>query len=102
MEVVYLDTALEDMGWFRRYYAAVFLEGRGIARESLRRTERLIAENPSVGHVTDGQTGVREFPLRRTPFSVLYRVRDNRIEILRIFDQRSFRADITPPETDEN
>jgi plasmid stabilization system protein ParE len=91
MEVVYLAAALEDMQWVRRYYAEVFPEGRGHARAGLLKTEALLAENPFVGHVLGDDAEVREFPIARTPFSFLYRVHDGRIEILRVFDQRSFR-----------
>jgi plasmid stabilization system protein ParE len=91
MEVVYLATALEDMQWVRRYYAEVFPEGHGHARASLLKTAALIAENPFVGHALVDDVDILEFPVARTPFSFLYRVHDGRIEILRVFDQRSFR-----------
>jgi hypothetical protein len=35
---------------------------------------------------------VREFPLPRMPFSMIYRVGETRIEILRVWDQRADRA----------
>jgi len=88
---VYLATALEDMPWVRRYYAEVFPEGRGHARTGLLKTEALIAENPFVGPVLRDDPDLREFPVARTPFSFLYRIHDGHIEILRVFDQRSFR-----------
>lgn len=95
MEVVYLGAALEDMGWFRHYYAIAFPEGRGNARESLLRTERLIAENPLIGHPAGEGDGVREFPLRRTPFGFLYRIQGDRIKMLRLFDHRSFSPNVS-------
>ena len=91
MEAVYLATALEDMQWVRRFYAEVFPERRGHARACLLKTEALIAENPFVDHALGDDADIREFPVARTPFSFLYRVHDGRIEILRVFDQRSFR-----------
>jgi plasmid stabilization system protein ParE len=42
-----------------------------------------------VGERVEGFPDVREFPIRRTPFAVLYRVQPDHVEILRIFDQRS-------------
>ena len=89
MRVVYSEQALQDMGWFRRYYSRVFPEGKTGARDSLLRTERLIAESPLVGHRTDPGSETREFPVLRTPFAVIYRVKSDRIEILRILDLRS-------------
>jgi hypothetical protein len=77
------------MGWFRRYYATAFPEGKGCARESLLRIEALIAENPLVCQPTEPGAGTREFPVLRTPFSLLYRLKGDRIEILRILDLRA-------------
>lgn len=91
MEAVYLATALEDMQWVRRFYAEVFPEGHGHASACLLKTEALIAENPFVDHALGDDADIREFPVARTPFSFLYRVHDGRIEVLRVFDQRSFR-----------
>ena len=91
MEVVHLATASKTCNGFVANYAEVFPEGRGHARAGLLKTEALIAENPFVGHVTGDDADVREFPVARTPFSFLYRVNNDRIEILRVFDQRAFR-----------
>lgn len=88
MKLVYLQQALVDMGWFRRYYALVFPARKGPARDSLLRTEALIAENPLIGQPTEPGASTREFPILRTPFTVLYRLKDDRIEILRILDGR--------------
>jgi plasmid stabilization system protein ParE len=89
MRVVYARQALLDMGWFRRYYMSVFPEGRGSARDSLLRTEALVAENPLIGHPTEPGADTREFPVLRTPFVLLYRVRADRVEILRVLDGRA-------------
>ena len=37
-------------------------------------------------------SGVREFAIQRTPFSVIYRVIDDPIEVLRIRDRRGDRS----------
>ena len=89
MQIVYTEHALQDMLWFRQYYAKVFPEGRGTARASLLRTEALIVENPRIGHLTAQRAETREFPILRTPFAMLYRVRAGRIEILRLIDHRA-------------
>lgn len=88
MKIVYAEAALTDMGWFRHYYSSVFPEGKGKARDNLLRTEALIAENPFVGHPAAQGPELREFPILRTPFSLLYRVKADRIEILRVLDLR--------------
>jgi plasmid stabilization system protein ParE len=89
VKIVYAERALQDMGWFRTYCRAVFPAGKGSARESLLRTEALLAEAPHVGHPTGPGAETREFPVLRTPFVLLYRVREDRIEILRVLDLRA-------------
>jgi len=91
VKLVYAAKALEDMGWFRRYYSTVFPEGKGNARDSLLRTEALLAESPFIGHPTTEGSEAREFPVLRTPFVLLYRLKADRIEILRVLDLRAER-----------
>jgi plasmid stabilization system protein ParE len=79
------------MLWFRRYYETVFPDGASGARTRLRVTEQLILENPKIGPVRH-PSGVRAFPVRRTPFTLYYRLSDDRIEVLRIVDPRSMRT----------
>jgi plasmid stabilization system protein ParE len=89
MKVVYLPQALRDMQWVRKYYYEVFPAGRSNARAQLRKNESLISENPLVGHMSETVNGAREFHISRTPFSFLYRVTKEHIEILRVIDNRS-------------
>ena len=89
MKVIYLTQALRDMSWVRKYYNDVFPAGRSNARSRLRKTELLISENPLVGHISESVEGAREFHISRTPFSFLYRVTKDHIEILRVIDSRS-------------
>ncbi len=89
MKVIYLTQALHDMNWVRKYYNEVFPAGRSNARSHLRKTETLISENPLVGHLSEAVSGAREFHISRTPFSFLYRVAKEHIEILRVIDNRS-------------
>ncbi len=89
MKVIYLTQALRDMNWVRKYYNEVFPAGRSNARSKLRKTESLISENPLVGHPSDAVIGAREFHISRTPFTFLYRVTGENIEIMRVIDGRS-------------
>lgn len=85
MKLVYLPTAFPDVVWMRRYYRNIFPQGAKKAREQLYAVERLIMENPNVGrHFREG----REFPIVRTPFVMVYRVRGDTIEIVRVWDAR--------------
>jgi plasmid stabilization system protein ParE len=89
MKVTYLTHALRDMNWVRKYYKEVFPAGRSSARSQLRRTETLISENPLIGRSSETVSGAREFHISRTPFSFLYRVAKDHIEIVRVIDNRS-------------
>ena len=89
MKVIYLTQALRDMNWVRKYYNDVFPAGRSNARSQLRKTETLISENPLVGHPSEAISGAREFHISRTPFSFLYRVMKDHVEIMRVIDGRS-------------
>lgn len=85
MRLVYLPTAFADVVWTRHYYRSIFPQGSRRAREQLYAVETLIMENPGVGHPIDG---AREFPISRTLFRVIYRLRGEAIEILRVWDGR--------------
>jgi len=87
MKVIYLRSALPDLAWMRRYYSTVFPQGAKRAQSQLNVTKKLIAERPETGHVAV-VADLLEFPVLKTPFSIVYRVRPDRIEILRIRDQR--------------
>ena len=92
MNLVFLPSTLSDLSWMRTYYTSVFPPGAKRAAEHFRMTCSVIRENPLVGHPVEDMPGVREFAIQRTPFSVIYRVIDNRIEVLRIWDQRGDRS----------
>jgi toxin ParE1/3/4 len=85
MRLVYLSTALPDAVWMRRYYRSIFPQGGRQARERFYAVEKLILENPHIGHPVEGG---REFPISGTPFRIIYRVQADAIEILRIWDGR--------------
>ena len=89
MRVIYLHQALLDMNWVRKYYDNIFPAGRNNARAQLQKTEKLISENPLVGHPSEAMHNAREFHISRTPFSFIYRVTTEHIEILRVIDNRS-------------
>ena len=90
MKLVYLASTAADFLWLRKYYASVFPEGHVRAREHIRATQRLLLGNPEIGKAT-GISDVRELVIPRTPFSIFYRVRGERIEVLRIWDNRADR-----------
>lgn len=71
------------------YYTRVFPEGAKHAAKQYFRVLNVLRENPLIGHPVEGITGAREFVIPRTPFSFIYRIADDQIEMLRVWDQRS-------------
>ncbi len=88
MKIVYLRSAAQDITWFRGYYRSVFPAGRNKARDSLRSIQVLLAANPYIGHVSEAHKDVLEFHIKHTPFSLIYRVTETQIEVLRLWDER--------------
>ena len=92
MNLVFLPSTRSDLSWMRTCYTSVFPPGAKRAAEHFRMTCSVIRENTLVGHPVEDMPYVREFAIQRTPFSIIYRVIDNRIEVLRIRDQRGDRS----------
>lgn len=88
MKVVYLKSAAQDIAWFRYYYRSIFPAGNQNARASIKSLQKLLAANPYIGHTSETHKGALEFPVRNTPFSLIYRVTKTQIEVLRLWDER--------------
>ncbi|MFO1033461.1 MAG: hypothetical protein U1E15_05030 [Hyphomicrobiales bacterium] len=87
MRLVYLPEARRDAAWWRLYYRRTFPQGRGGAYRHLLTVEKNLRENPLLG------VELENLPLRRltipnTPFALIYRVKMDTIEILRLYDMR--------------
>lgn len=89
--LVYLGSALPDIVWMRHYYSVIFPQGRRRALAQIEVVEQLILANPGIGKAFGN---AREFPIMRTPFSMIYRHKSGVIEIVRIWDQRRDPADL--------
>lgn len=88
MKIVFLPSTVRDIQWFRHYYQTVFPEGSAKARAQLRAIQTVLAANPYAGHPGDTGLEVRELSIPRTPFTLIYRVTADRIEVLRLWDTR--------------
>ena len=93
MRVVYLASARDDLSWLRQYYREVFPDGAARALKHLLAAEGLLRTNPFIGRHT-GIGDSRELHIARTPFSLIYRVREDRIEVLRVWDGRRDRGNL--------
>ncbi|MBP0616328.1 type II toxin-antitoxin system RelE/ParE family toxin [Jiella mangrovi] len=90
MKIVFLPRARDDLGWFRRYYEQVFPDGAVRARAQFAKTMRTIQDYPLSGR--PGEEDTREIVVGRTPFIFVYVLREDRLEIIRIWDQRAERS----------
>lgn len=88
MKLTYSRTARSDLAWYRVYYRSVFSSGSVRAARQFQRTIDHLLANPFIGHPI-GDEGMREFSIPKMPFSIIYRVLEDRIEIARIWDQRA-------------
>ncbi len=89
MKIVFLASAKPDLRWFKRYYMAVFPEGRRNADQQYHVLLGLLKSSPMIGEPADDFRDAREHPIKNTPFTVIYRIQPEHIEILRLLDQRS-------------
>jgi hypothetical protein len=90
LKIVFLASCKRDLAWFRIYYKAVFSAGKMNAKLHYAQSKLLLRDNPFIGHPTE-ENGVRELPISRTPFSFIYRVTPDRVEVIRVWDQRADR-----------
>ena len=89
MKIVFLASSHNDLRWLKRYYVSVFPQGQTKADKQFLTTLSVLRQNPLVGHPSEMINGAREFLISPTPFSFLYRVTKEHIEIMRVIDGRS-------------
>ena len=87
MKLTFLPSALNDLLWFRSYYSVVFPEGELKAKQQLAKIGQLLEANPYLGQV-GLKEGTRRMVIPKTPFTLIYRVTAEEIEVLRLRDQR--------------
>ena len=89
MRLVFLASSAPDLRWFKTYYIKAFPDGKATAEKRFLAVQQLLKSNPHIGHPSRKVEGAREHHVARTPFTVIYRVVADRIEILRVLDMRS-------------
>ena len=87
MMVVLSEQAKKDMRWWRNYYRKAFPAGNAKASVHLAKAVELLSENAYLGSGIEGYN-LRKYQIHRTPFALIYRVRDDEIEVARIWDGR--------------
>jgi toxin ParE1/3/4 len=99
MPVIYLKLAARDLGWFHRYYADNFPEGRDKAWHRYLTSLRLILQNPAIGAPYD-LSYRRRHVVPNTPFVIYYQIKNGRLEIARVWDTRRNSELLTFDETE--
>ena len=88
MKLVFLPSTKTGLRWFHRYYTAVFREGKSNADRHFLAMKKTLASSPEIGRPV-GVKNYRIYMIPRTPFSVIYRIAGDRVEIVGVLDQRA-------------
>ena len=88
MKLVFLASSASGLIWFRRYYAESVPEGGRKARVQFEAMKQVLKANPFAGRAIEGRRS-RLYVIPRTPFGVIYRIGEDRIEVLAVHDLRS-------------
>ncbi len=85
MKIIWSPEAIDDLAALRAYISQHNpAAARRVALHLLEMIETTLAENPHIGR--PGRVpGTREFVIDKTPYVVPYRVKDNALQILRIY-----------------
>lgn len=84
MKYVLAQEALNDLEDIASFLAEEYPAVAPLVELEIRRTFDLIVSFPKIGRTTP-RHGVRELPVRRFPYLIIFRHRADRIEIIRIF-----------------
>lgn len=99
MKLVFLPPTRADLAWMRTYYTRIFSDGARRAAEAYVGACDLVRDHPAIGRPVVGMAGIRELLIPRTPFSFIYRVTEDQIEVLRVWDQRGDRQRLRSSES---
>ena len=91
LKLVFLDSAVEDLDWFRRYYEDVFPAGAERAYQRLKDVIEVLEFNPKAGKPNESVPSCRDFVVTGTPFVFVYRFSNDRVEVLYVKDGRAKR-----------
>jgi plasmid stabilization system protein ParE len=90
MKIAFRSKALDDLEWLEKYYSEVFPDGSKRAAEQFFKTKEIIKSFPEIGKPFKSK-GQREYVVPGIPFSFIYLIKKDLIEVVRIFDVRSDR-----------
>ena len=87
LKLVITPAARLGLSWFRIYYLDYFPEGMLKANQRFEKICRLLCERPLMGRRA-GRGECRFFIVPDTPYTIIYREREEFLEILNVLDQR--------------
>ena len=96
MRIVFLASTRDDLDWFRRYYESMFPAGAAKARAHYRGALAALRRYPLMERPAE-LAGNRELVVPKSPFILVHRIRQDRIEIVRVRDGRSHQNDRASP-----
>jgi tryptophan synthase alpha chain len=88
MRLIYLASANDDLAWFQEYYGSIFQAGSELATRQYIKAVATLCDHPYIGRPV-GVSGIRSYSIPRLPFAIIYRVTEEHIEVVRVWDQRS-------------
>lgn len=96
MNITFLPSALDDLEWMKTYYETVFPAGKAQSSRNFRQSLAVIRNNPQAGKRSEIIPTLREHPISKTPFTLVYLPKQQEILIVHIKDQRSNRQMTLP------
>ena len=95
MRLIYLASANDDLAWVQEYYGSIFHAGGEHARRRYVKAIATLCDHPYVGKAVD-ESGLRSYSIPRLPFAIVYRITEEHIEVVRVWDRRSDPARLGP------
>ena len=84
MQIIWLKTALKNLNEIAEYIAQESPQAASQAVEAIETQVNLLATQPSMGR-SGRVLGTRELVISNTHYLVPYRIKNNTVEILRVF-----------------
>ena len=75
------------MAWWQQYYRVTFPPGKLTAYTHFQKTIGLLKQNAFLGRPVEDHD-IRLLNIPNTPFSLVYRLRGDTLEIVRVWDMR--------------
>lgn len=92
MELRFARSFYQSAEWFITYYEGVFPEGQPNATQALEATLSSLETDRTLERRWQQLEGVYELVIAKTPFSILYRYREDHIRVLYLNDRRGYQA----------